>query len=174
MRDLYFVLIAAFVAVCIGLGLYFFLPSEKVSENETPQQHTEQVSAAERVAFRVIAKESFSSASERKNYIARSEEAFRIIWELAYDGETDTMPEINFEEEQVIGIFDGEHGTGGYDVDVIEVRDTADMRTVRIVRIEPGEGCMTTQAITSPFVIIVLPASSKAPGKEETIRATEC
>lgn len=173
MRDIYFVLIAALLAVLIGFGIYVFLPQGTAVEQQTPPENTNPVSASELVSFEVLAQGVVSNATERKNYIARDQAALTRIWALAYGEETE-VPDIDFETQQVIGVFDGEHGTGGYNVDVTSVHDTKDARVVTIVRTEPGEGCITTQAITSPFLIIALPASDKAPGKEETTRSENC
>lgn len=87
-------------------------------------------------------------------------------WEEKWSGAgaTTTAPdvsEVDFEREVVVGLFAGEKPTGGWkiseDVDAkIQGRFAAVVYTV----VGPGEGCQSTQALTSPYLVAAVKANS--------------
>jgi hypothetical protein len=54
-----------------------------------------------------------------------------------------------------VGVVLGERSTGGYSVDIDRVMANEDQGTMRVeyTRIKPGDACVVTQALTSPYVL---------------------
>jgi hypothetical protein len=67
-----------------------------------------------------------------------------------------TPPSVDFTRESVIFILAGRRNTGGYAVQAEDAAVTGDTATVRVRSVEPPSGGVTTQVITSPFVVIAV------------------
>ena len=65
-------------------------------------------------------------------------------------------PAVDFASKMVIAVFDQERPTGGYSIEVEEVRTGDDATNVFAKRTWPGRGCTVTQAFTQPFHIVVV------------------
>lgn len=69
--------------------------------------------------------------------------------------ETDaTPPEVDFATEFVVFAYAGQKSTGGHAVEVRNVTLLADVYIVKVIELAPGEGCMTTQALTYPYQVV--------------------
>jgi hypothetical protein len=67
-------------------------------------------------------------------------------------------PAIDFDEYAVVAAFMGERRTGGHSI-LVESASLVDSRlVVDIVMRVPGEDCFTTQALTQPYHLVVIPA----------------
>lgn len=73
-------------------------------------------------------------------------------------------PEIDFGKTSVIVVFAGEKPTGGYKLEVRSVTRTSDGKTLIVDVLEkaPGKGAIVTQAFTSPYQAIGVPAGDFA------------
>jgi hypothetical protein len=151
-------------AIVIGGGLYYYGPAEL---REMPAAESSEASAlgadqATDVPFTVIAEgPDAADASERKNYAVFDEEELDRLWAMAYGEGAPAMPAIDFEKEYVIGVFAGQKSSGGHSIAVEDVSDEKALRYVSIVLTTPGSGCVSTQALTSPFQIITVPFSDR-------------
>lgn len=147
-RDVQIILGICVAAIVIG-GALFFTDSSALPLSSGG------------TSFRVLAEgDTAVSMTERKNYRVSNEEQYETAWRRAYGENGPSRPAINFEREEILAVFDGEHGSGGYDIAVSSVVDTDAARTVTIVHTVPDESCMTTQAITSPFELVVVRTSA--------------
>lgn len=72
-----------------------------------------------------------------------------------------SAPQIDFDRRHAIVLLLGERSTGGYAVRVSEVVERASRVEVVVEVQRPQPGDMVTQAITSPYFIATLPATSK-------------
>ncbi|HYE65027.1 MAG TPA: DUF885 family protein, partial [Pyrinomonadaceae bacterium] len=80
------------------------------------------------------------------------ERAWRII------GNDRPMPHVNFNTRAVILAYQGQKPTGGYSISVDEIHRDGTSLTVRANEQSPHPGTLTTQALTSPFVAVSIPA----------------
>lgn len=71
------------------------------------------------------------------------------------------VPEINFKEEMIIGVFMGEQNSGGYEIEVMEITQTSDHIKVYVKDKIPGKTCNTTDVLTQPYTLIIIPKSNK-------------
>jgi hypothetical protein len=77
------------------------------------------------------------------------------LWRMA---QTSQRPAVAFDRHAVVAAFMGEKPTGGYAVVIERAVRRGDVLEVELALYEPGPGCMTTQAITQPFVFAAVPA----------------
>ncbi len=164
-------------AIVVGAGLYFYGPSEL---RETPALNGTEASAlgadqAVPVSFTVLAEgTNASGVSERKNYAVYTQEDFVRLWTMAYGTDGEAMPAIDFDSQYVIGVFAGEKPSGGHTIDVASITDASSIRTVSMALTRPGEGCMVSQALTSPFQLIMVPVSDRELARTETEVVAAC
>ena len=71
------------------------------------------------------------------------------------------LPEIDLAENSVLIYRLGTRSSGGYGVAISSIVDQGDSLLVSVLEKQPGEGCMTTMAISSPFVIVSFPKKEK-------------
>ena len=176
MRDLLIILGMCVGAVVIGAWLYLYGPGEFMS---TPPKATENVRAeataplGKAVEFSVLTYGAKATGmTERKNYAVYNKEEYARIWKLT--GSTEKMPAVDFTEGYVIAVFAGTRATGGYAISVEKVTDTEGARSVSLLIEKPGVGCITTQAITSPYQIIRVPYVDASLSHVDTERDVPC
>jgi uncharacterized protein (DUF885 family) len=76
------------------------------------------------------------------------------------------LPDVNFNTRAVVVAYQGQQRTGGYSVEIAEIRRDGTVLAVRVRERRPAFGDVTTQAITSPFVAVSVPR----PAKGATVR----
>lgn len=177
MRHMLIVLVICLAAILVGAGLYFYGPSEL---RETPVLEGTEASAlgadqAIPVSFAVLAEgTNASGVSERKNYAVYTKEDFARLWTMAYRDDTSAMPSIDFDSQYVIGVFAGEKLSGGHTIEVASITDASSIRTVSMTLTRPGEGCVVSEALTSPFQLIAVPVSDRELARTETEVVAAC
>jgi hypothetical protein len=82
---------------------------------------------------------------------------FSRLWETLHAGDP---PVVNFEHDGVIAVFMGERATGGHAIRVERVARSADELLVEVVLQMPGPECVTTQAFTQPYQIVLVPQTA--------------
>lgn len=162
MRDALIILTVCLLA--IGAGAWLFLSGETPAGN-TPTP----------VAFTVLDRgEQSGEVTLRVNYRIKDADEFAELW-FSIHGSDSVPPPVDFENYDVLAVFDGTHATGGYGIRVTAVTDITGLnRQVAITHEEPGAGCMVTEAFTSPYELIMVPKSPAALSREDTTLVTEC
>lgn len=154
-------IIAVVCVVGIALGTWFFVTQSKNTQGE--------------VSFSTIQQGTNAlGVSERKNYRIKSPEELSYLWSVVYDVDGPDMPEIDFTKQHVLAVFDGSRPSGGYEVAVEKIIDTQAARTVTIKHRVPDDSCMVSQAITSPFAFVVVPASALPIVREDVEEVYRC
>ncbi len=110
---------------------------------------------------------------EQKNYRVLDEEYFVEVWQMAHGAGT-PMPSVDFTTHEVLAVFDGERPTGGYEIGIERILDQGDVREVRIMHTAPGASCITTQALTSPFQMVVVPKSDNTIDRTDLHATVAC
>ncbi len=178
MRDALIIFVLCIVAIIIGGWLFFYAPNgmaifpHKTADlaTYTPPVHSQAV--AVEVAFSEITSGSVSQVTEQKNYAVRALDAFNDLWNKI--GQTPPPPKVDFTKNDVIAVFAGQKPTGGYAIKVEKIMDMNGKRVVSIVLTQPGPNCMNTEALTSPYDVVKVPASALAPVKEERVETQDC
>jgi hypothetical protein len=65
-------------------------------------------------------------------------------------------PEVDFRQDLVIAVAAGERSSGGHDIEVRDVTRSGSQLRIAVLETYPGEGCMTTAALTQPVDVVVV------------------
>jgi hypothetical protein len=116
----------------------------------------------ETLKHRVIAEGGYGRirGARRQVSYAATDAAYRSVWSRVV-GEG-APPPVDFEREAVLFIAAGERPTGGYAVAVKSIRREGNAIVVDAPISEPPADAMVTQALTSPFVVVVVPRVESA------------
>jgi hypothetical protein len=115
-----------------------------------------------------------NSIDQRVNYRITNADELTAIWELVYGTGGASVPIVDFGRQEVLALFDGSHSTGGYGIALTKIEDMDGTRMITITHTEPGERCITTTSITSPFVLVAVKKSSLPLSHTENTETTEC
>lgn len=106
-----------------------------------------------KVDFTVLAIGSMSEwGGGRAIQLVSDARAFADVWRSLGGGRN--MPDVNFESRSVILVRQGQRPTGGYSIAVTGVSQAQDGLVVRVAEQAPPPDSMTTQVITSPYVLV--------------------
>ena len=94
--------------------------------------------------------------------VAKSAEEWQEKWTAS--GATTPPPDVadvDFEREVVVGLFAGEKPSGGWSIDPdVDVKVQGRFGSVNYTVVGPGDGCQTSQALTAPYLVLAVKASS--------------
>jgi hypothetical protein len=112
---------------------------------------------SQQVPWEVIASGEHAVGYDKPAYVlVTSKDQLTNLWYQAFGTQLQVppVPQIDFSRETVVAIFDGQRPTGGYGVDIRGVSVDNGELYVDVVPKSPAPGAATTQAVTSPWVII--------------------
>lgn len=81
----------------------------------------------------------------------------QAIYALAYGRQTGMPTPISLNNETAVAVFMGQRNTGGYSVNVLRAVPSGNTLTVTVSLKSPQPGMLTTQALTSPWVLVKVP-----------------
>ncbi len=84
-----------------------------------------------------------------------NESDWRRAWDTVGGGRP--QPEINFNSRAVIIAYQGQKSSGGYSIEIAEIRRDGTVLAMKVNERRPASGDVTTQVITSPFVVVSIP-----------------
>ena len=67
------------------------------------------------------------------------------------------MPAVDFAREEVAAVFLGTRPTGGFGVEIVGAGQKAGAFVVQYRETKPAADAITTQVITSPFLLVAMP-----------------
>lgn len=102
-----------------------------------------------------VARGTNASAESPSVIVARSAGEVRSLYAVAYgrQGGTPALPGLA-PGEALVGVFIGQRSTGGYGVRATGAGVQGNTLNLRVELTAPGAGSITTQALTSPWVIV--------------------
>jgi hypothetical protein len=80
---------------------------------------------------------------------------WRRAWQVIGGGRP--LPDVNFNTRSVVIVQQGQKSTGGYSIEIGEIRRDGTVLAVTVRERRPASGDITAQAITSPFVAVSIP-----------------
>ncbi len=108
------------------------------------------------VEFSVLATGAMSRhEGARAAELITNENDLRRAWATVGGGRP--LPEINFNSRACIVVYQGQKPTGGYSIEIAEIRRDGTVLAVNVRERRPAFGDVTTQVITSPFVAVSIP-----------------
>lgn len=170
MRDTLVVIGFAFLAIVLGAWFYFNHTASPVTA--PVEDHTAlAVASVNEVAMTTLTSGLQSSVIERKNYAITTNTDFEKLWKMTE--ETGTPPVVDFSQNEVIAVFAGKKPSSGYSIAVSKVEDGSN-RLVTITLSKPGATCVTGDAVTSPYQIVVIPRTSLQLAHQDLETTTGC
>lgn len=166
MRELQLILVATFISVIVGGGLYFLAEGDNIATSYTPSFRT--LEAGVNGPTDVLV--------QRKNYVFRQDVEFHAFWELLHGNAPGTKqpPAVRFANDHVIAVMHGVRSTGGYDIFIRDIIETPQERIIEIVRREPGPDCVVPEALTNPYHIVAVKKSDKPLRAVESVEEYSC
>lgn len=135
----------------------FVMPGERV------------VVAEKKLPMRTISHLTNSLVLEPRKVIIRDEAAYQQLWRLHHPNQSEAPP-VNFNDEMVVAIFLGEQPTGGYDVTIDKVTESAQGIQVNYAVTRPNPDEMVIQILTAPTHWVVIKKSDAAVNFSESPR----
>lgn len=132
--------------LCIALGLSLSACQKKTNEKE------------KLIPFDVFitGQASGYGLDEGRVFFIPNEEQWSLF--LKVHNPYDVIPPVNFEEQGVLIVVDKNHPTGGYTLTIDKLEKSEQGGTdVFVTREVPGANCMTTMAMTQPFMMVKVP-----------------
>lgn len=153
MRDALVIFVTLIAAIVIGGSLYLFggKAMHDASITKGPSGST---------LVRLAEGTNATSFDTRVNYHITNQTDLDTLWKMVYGDNGPIVPNVAFDSNDVIAVFDGSHSTSGYTVHVTDVSDTGGQRVIHVLRTVPDPTCAATSGITSPFEILALSKSS--------------
>ena len=109
--------------------------------------------------FTVLLSAPTSGFDESEELVVRDAQALGAAWRTATSGVAgNPAPDVDLLREMVVVLAIGSRRTGGYTLEVTGVSVAKTGAVVRYSVTSPGSGCMTTQMMTSPVLIVRMPS----------------
>ncbi|MDR9416720.1 MAG: protease complex subunit PrcB family protein [Gracilimonas sp.] len=107
----------------------------------------------------------YSNYSEEglQTLVIESQGHFANEWDKLHKGKEPIpeLPDIDFSDKTIIMVIMESKPTGGYNIDSVEIGVVNNRIEVRFRELQPGENCITTQAITRPFKVFSIDRTGK-------------
>lgn len=142
------------------------------------------VGEEEDVAFETLeyddgtpAKGANSGVMSKRLVVVRDVNEFTELWNdhAANVIPQPALPDVDFGTDMVIGAFMGQQPTGGYAIEIEEIRENDAFMVVEVEMQTPGDNCVLTQATTQPFHIVLVPDTElPVQFSESTVEAAAC
>lgn len=98
----------------------------------------------------------YSGIETKEQIVIESQESWRTFWadHMAVRTPAPGLPEVDFSAEMVIAVFSGWKATGGYSIEITEIRLVDNDVNVYFKETSPEAGQPVTEALTQPFHIV--------------------
>jgi uncharacterized protein (DUF885 family) len=124
--------------------------------NGGSESHGEAEEDSRAVDFTVLATGTNSSyEGTRRLELVSNQADWQRVWRIV--GNERPAPEVNFQTQAVLVVYQGRKNTGGYSIAVEGIRRAGSNLLVRVKEQTPRAGEITTDALTSPFVVVSVP-----------------
>ncbi len=114
----------------------------------------------EEIIFQIVDEGSYSGFNREEQLWIKNNDEWEACWNQLHKNTIPIpeVPTIDFEKNHVMACFMGEKGKGGYNISVDQVEKRKDTLHVEITYNIPGNNCITTMALSQPYIIISFPA----------------
>ncbi|WP_110885113.1 protease complex subunit PrcB family protein [Deinococcus yavapaiensis] len=99
---------------------------------------------------------SIFSSPNASVFVSRTATDLAARLAVAFGNQTNppNLPSVDFARETIVTFFLGQRPTGGYGVSLVSARASGSTLTVTVRVTAPGPGAITSQVITSPFLLV--------------------
>lgn len=127
-------------------------------------------------AMEEIITQAVSGITTRRRMVIRQPSGWAALWDEAMAGRIPApeTPALDFDRFMVVVAAMGSRPTGGYAISIDDITLEGDRLVVSVLEVEPGPGCMTTQAFTAPWTAVRIPAADSPVTFQERHETAEC
>lgn len=117
-----------------------------------------------------------SGMTKKQRLVIRDQATWTKVWAelLGTQPQPPGAPAVDFGKDVVIVASMGGQSSGGYAIDVDDVRITAGDAQITVTSESPGRGCTVTAALTAPVSVVLAPRFAGQAAFVERTRATAC
>jgi len=110
-------------------------------------------------SFKTIEKGAFGGVDKPLQVVVTNQTQWAELWDKhsARKLPKPPPPEIDFKKESIIFVSMGQKNTGGYTIEISDIRRSGGKTEILVNTKEPKEGGLTIQALTAPFHIVAVP-----------------
>jgi hypothetical protein len=132
-----------------AIAVQYGIETEVILVNPDPNIETKTLSQGAQASY---------NAEPARAYLVGSQTELRALWNLVAGNiiPTPNPPEVNFSRSTVVAFFWGIKNSGGYSVRYMRTEVQGSTARIVLQLSSPGPGAITTQALTSPFVVLEL------------------
>lgn len=118
----------------------------------------------------------FYGTVTNQNLVLREEAQFVEFWDSLHQNKTPIpeLPDVDFSSQMVLASTMETQPTGGYNIEIVGVRLKNGILGVKVLNTIPGDGCITTQALTTPYHLVKLDKRSEEIQFFEEEQINEC
>lgn len=147
------------IVVSIGGVLGIILAMGKIRENNPPIVASPTISPVNTVnpvsgnelSFETIIKGANSNQKDAKNFVIKSQSEWMPVLQKT---DAELPAPIDFSNDMLIAVFQGEKTTGGYDIEISKIIEKENVIEVSVIETFPDSECVVTNVFTSPFHIV--------------------
>lgn len=126
-------------------------------QTEIPTDETAYRPAPEQLPWEILAQGSQAVGFDGPTYqlVGNRDQLIRL-WSQVHGRQLQVppVPTVDFRRETIVALMAGEKASGGYGIDVRRVREEDGELYLEVVFTEPPPNALTTQALTSPWVVV--------------------
>jgi hypothetical protein len=141
----------------------------------TPSSGSGEVASVHGVTL-IAAPRSAARFTTRERLVIRTPEAWAEAWARlnASTAPVPPVPEVDFSREMVVLAALGTRRTGGHAASISGATLDGDTLRVEVRETAPGQGCMTTQALTYPVAVARVARHDGAVAFDDQVAARDC
>ena len=100
--------------------------------------------------------------TQQKRIVVKDPKEWETVWSAMVGNRSPKpeTPKIDFGTHMVIAVFMGVRSTGGYSVAITDIADLNGKRVVTVKTQNPARDAMLTQALTSPYHVVLVAKTS--------------
>ncbi|MCE5279776.1 MAG: protease complex subunit PrcB family protein [Planctomycetaceae bacterium] len=105
----------------------------------------------------------FNASQEApRRVVVKDQKAWEEVWSamVGYLEPKPEAPKVDFDSQMVIAVFMGRRSTGGFSIQITGI-ELNDKMVVAVKQSSPPPGAITTQALTSPYHVVVVAKTDK-------------
>jgi hypothetical protein len=132
-----------------AIGVQYGIETEVVLVNPDPGIETKSLSQGGQASY---------NAEGARAYLVNNQTELRGLWNLVAGNilPTPQPPEVNFSRSSVVAFFWGIKNSGGYSLRHVRTEVQGGTARITLQLSSPAPGAITTQALTSPFLVLEL------------------
>lgn len=116
----------------------------------------------------------YSGYTSPTETVVNDRAAWASAWRQLHTDSAGDPPAVDFTRDAVVVVAVGERSSGGTQVRIDDVTASGGGVLVRYTVTEPGEGCMSTQAITAPVAAVRVPRPAGPVRFERRVTRAAC